>query len=160
VVTLVTVPVDPPEAAPERALDPPPAAGPPAAGAAAVVEGDAAVGAGDAAVDDGDVLQPATSAITAHVIAATTHPRRLFDGDRPTLGCRARLAKVAETDESGEDAGGGGGAVKAPPELSPAGGPDIVLDTGRAGLASWGFVGSYSFMVLLLLDNYTEIANR
>jgi hypothetical protein len=49
---------------------------------------------------------------------------------------------VAEADESGEDAGGGGGADPAPPELPATGGPDVALETGRAGRVSWGLVGS------------------
>jgi hypothetical protein len=71
VVTLLTVPDDPPAAGPDRALDPPPAAGPPVALLPAVVEGAVAV------VEEA-VVQPAASPITAHVTAATVHPRRLF----------------------------------------------------------------------------------
>jgi hypothetical protein len=47
---------------------------------------------------------------------------------------------VTETDESVEDAGGGGDA--SPPELPATGGPDVALETGRAGRVSWGLVGS------------------
>jgi hypothetical protein len=38
---------------------------------------------------------------------------------------------VTEADESGEDAGG----------------PDVALETARAGTVSWGLGGSSSFMV-------------
>jgi hypothetical protein len=58
---------------------------------------------------------------------------------------------VAEADESGDDGGGGGGAAPASPELPATGGPDVALETGRAGRVSWGFLGSYSFMVALLI---------
>jgi hypothetical protein len=58
---------------------------------------------------------------------------------------------VTEADESGKDTGGGGGAAPAPPELLTSDGPDIALETGRAGRLSWGLVGSYSVMVALLL---------
>jgi hypothetical protein len=58
---------------------------------------------------------------------------------------------VTEADESGEDAGGGGGAAPEPAELPASGGPDVALETGRAGTVSWGLVGSYSFMMAFLL---------
>jgi hypothetical protein len=49
---------------------------------------------------------------------------------------------VTEGEESGEDAGGGDGAAPASPELPAIGGPDVPLETGRAGTVSWGLVGS------------------
>jgi hypothetical protein len=58
---------------------------------------------------------------------------------------------VAEADESGENAGGGGGTASAPPELPATGGPDVALQVGLSGRVSWGFVGSYSFMMGLLV---------
>jgi hypothetical protein len=58
---------------------------------------------------------------------------------------------VSEADQSGADAGGGGGAAPASPELPAADGPDVALDTGRSGKVSSGLVGSYSFMMALLL---------
>jgi hypothetical protein len=92
------------------------------------------------------------SPITAHISAAATiHPLLLFDSNRHILGQRACLAMVTEADESGEDAGEGGGAAPAPPELPATDGPDVALETGRAGRVSWGLVGSYSFMMALLL---------
>ena len=126
--TLSTVPDAPPAAGPDRALDP---------------EGDVAVAEGDVAVAEGDVAQPAESPITAHISAAAAiRPLPLFDSNRRTLGRHAWLAMVTEADESGEDAGGGGGAAPAPPELPATGGPDVALETGRAGRVSWGLVGS------------------
>ena len=135
--TLPTVPDDPPEAGPDRALDPPPpAASLPGPGCPDVAEGDVAVA-------EGDVAQPAESPITAHISAAATiHPLFLFDSNRRTLGRRAWLAMVTEAHESGEDTGGGGGAASAPPELPATGGPDIALETGRARRVSWGLGGS------------------
>ena len=127
--TLSTVPDAPPAAGPDRALDPP--------------EGDVAVAEGDVVVAEGDVAQPAASPITAHISAAAAiRPLLLSDSNRRTLGRRAWLAMVTEADESGEDAGGGGGAALAPPELAATGGPDVALETGRAGRVSWGLVGS------------------
>ena len=127
--TLSTVPDAPPAAGPDRALDPP--------------EGDVAVAEGDVVVAEGDVAQPAASPITAHISAAAAiRPLLLPDSNRRTLGRRAWLAMVTEADESGEDAGGGGGASPAPPELPATGGPDVALETGRAGRVSWGLVGS------------------
>jgi hypothetical protein len=68
---------------------------------------------------------------------------------------------VAEADESGEDADEGGGGAPAPPELPATDGSDVALDVGLAGRVSWGFGGSYSFMMgLLHLDNGSEIASR
>jgi len=119
--TLSTVPDAPPAAGPDRALDPE----------------------GDVAVAEGDVAQPAESPITPHMSAAAAiHPLLLFDSNRRTLGRRAWLAMVAEADESGEDNGGGGGAAPAPPELPATGGPDVALETGRAGRGWCGFLGS------------------
>jgi hypothetical protein len=71
------------------------------------------------------VAQPAENPITEHISAAATIPRLfLFDTNRRTLGRRACLAMVTEANESGGDAGGGGG------------------ETGRAERVSWGLVGS------------------
>ncbi|HVS47884.1 MAG TPA: hypothetical protein VHJ99_03160 [Candidatus Dormibacteraeota bacterium] len=120
--TLTTVPDDPPEAGPDRALDPaPPDPRPPAEPLrAAVAEGDVAVAE--------DVPQ-AASPITAHIRTAVMVQRLLlFDSNRRTPGRRCCLAMVTGSDESGEDAGGGG--------------PDVALETGRAGTVSWGLVGS------------------
>jgi hypothetical protein len=134
--TLSTVPDAPPAAGPDRALDPP-------VGDVAVAVGDVAVAEGDVAVAVGDVAQPAESPITAHISAAAAiRPLLLFDSNRRTLGRHAWLAMVTEADESGEEAGGGGGAAPAPPELPATGGPDVALETGRAGRVSWGLVGS------------------
>jgi hypothetical protein len=133
--TLATVPDAPPAAGPDRALDPPPAdprppAEPlPAAGA----EGDVAVAE--------DALQTA-SPITAPVSApAMIHRFLVFDSNRRTLGGRCSNV-VTEGGESGEDAGGGGGVAPTPPELPAIGGPDVALETERAGSVSWGLVGS------------------
>jgi hypothetical protein len=111
--TLPTVPAAPPEAGPDRALDPPPPdAGPPAeplpdTGCAAVLEEDVAVA-------EGDVARPTESPITPHsTAAATIHRLFLFDTNRRTRGQRASFAIVTETDPSGEDAGGGGGVAAA-----------------------------------------------
>ena len=99
--TLSTVPDAPPEAGPDRALDPPPpdprppAEPPPAA----VAEGDVAVAE--------DVPQAAESPITAHIpTAAMIHRLLLFDSNRRAPGLRSCLAMVAEADEPGEDTGG------------------------------------------------------
>jgi hypothetical protein len=142
--TLPTVPDAPPEAGPDRALDPPlPDRGPPAEPPAAVVEGEAAV------VED--VPQAAETPITAHISAAVTIRRPLlFDGNRRSLGRRSGLAMVTGADESGEDAGGGGVAPPAPPELAATDGPGVALDTGRAAEVSWGVVGSNSLMMAIL----------
>jgi hypothetical protein len=79
--TLTTVPDAPPEAGPDRALDPalpdprPPGEGLPAA----VAEGDVAVAE--------DVPQAAESPITAHIrAAALIHRLLLFDSNRRTPG--------------------------------------------------------------------------
>jgi len=69
--TLTTVPAAPPEAGPDRALDP----GEPLP-AAAVAEGDVAV------AESGP--HAAESPITAHTTAAVIHRPLLFDGDRRT----------------------------------------------------------------------------
>jgi hypothetical protein len=122
VATLPIVPDAPPEAGPDRALDPRPPAEPLPA---AVAEGGVAVA--------DDVPQPA---ITAHISAPVMiHRLLLFDSNRCTLGRRGCSATVAEADESGEDAGS----------------PDIALETGRPGTVSWGLVGSLSFMTAFLL---------
>ena len=121
-----TVPEAPPEAGPDRALDPPPPA--------PVAEGDVAV-----AEDVAQAENPITADISA---AAMIHRLPRFDSNRRTLGRRSCLAMVTEADESGEDAGGGGGAAPAPPELPATGGPDVALETGPAGTVSWGLVES------------------
>jgi hypothetical protein len=145
--TLSTVPAAPPAAGPDRALDPPlPDPGPPEAPlpgtpCPAVAEGDVAATEGDVAGAEGDVEQPAESPITAHISAAATIPTLfLFDNNRRTLG----LAMIAEAEVSG----GGSGAAPAPPERAATGVPDVVLDAGEAGKASWALVGS--FMMALL----------
>jgi hypothetical protein len=56
---------------------------------------------------------------------------------------------VTEAEWSGEDSGGGGGASPASPDLVATDRVDVVLDTGRRRV-SWGFVGSYSFMMAVL----------
>ena len=82
---LATVPAAPPEAGPDRALDPPPRP-------TAVAEGDVEVAVAE------DVPQ-AESPTTAHIsTAAMIHPRLLFDGNRLTP--RSGLTLVAEADES------------------------------------------------------------
>jgi hypothetical protein len=112
-------------------------------GCPADAEGDAPGAEEDVAVAEGDAAQPAESPITADISAAATiHPLLLFDSNRPTPDRRACLAMVTEADESGEDAGGEGGTAPAVPELPAAGGPDVALETGRAGRVSWGGVGS------------------
>jgi hypothetical protein len=122
--TLPTVPDDPPEAGPDRALEPPPPEAPlPGPGCPDAAEGDD-VAEGDVGPTEGDVAQPAASPITA---AAMTHPVRLFDSNRRPLDQRACLAMDTEADWPGEDAGGG---------------PVVALVTGRAGKGSWGLVGS------------------
>jgi hypothetical protein len=102
--------------------------------------------------------------ITAHISAAATiHPLSLFDsirrtGDsnRLTRGQRAGPAGVTEVDQPGEYAGGAG--CVAPYELSAPDGPDVTLGTERAGTVSCGIVGSYSFMMALLLTQTTPQA--
>src|ERR1700682_5408112 len=127
--TLATVPDAPPEAGPDRAF--PPAEPAPAPGP------DGGVAAAE------DVPQAAERPITAHInTAAMIHPLLLFGSNRRTPVRRGRLAVVTEADESGEDAGGGGGATPVPPELPAAVGPDVALETGRARTVSWGLAES------------------
>jgi hypothetical protein len=135
VVTLSTVPDAPPEAGPERALDPRPLA---------VAEGD------DVAVAEEEAaVQPAESPITAHISAAATiSPLLLFDSNRGTLRRYACVATVTEADGSGEDAGD---AASAPSALQGTDGPDVRLEAGRAGTVSWGLAGSKTFMMAVLL---------
>jgi hypothetical protein len=129
--TLPTVPDAPPEAGPDRALDPPPPDPRPPA---------AAVGEGDVAVAE-DAPQAAESPITALISAAAMiHRLLLFDSNPRTPGRSSCLAMVTEAVESGEDAAGGGAAP--PPELPATGGPDVALETGRAGTVSGGLVGA------------------
>jgi hypothetical protein len=132
--TLPTVPDAPPEAGPDRALDPPPPDPKPPAEPLPgmwcpdVAEADVAVAEGGVAAAEGDVAQPAESPITPHISAAATiHRLLLFDSNRRTPGRRACLAMVTEADQSGEDAGGGGGAASAAPELPATDGPDVAL---------------------------------
>jgi hypothetical protein len=133
--TLPTVPDDPPAAGPDRALDPPPPErGPPAelapeASCPADAEGD----------DARPTESPTTGTITA---AATIRPLFLFHSNRRTHGRRACLAIVSEADKSCEDAGRSGGAAPASPELPMIDGPDVALETGRAGRVSSGLGGS------------------
>jgi hypothetical protein len=104
---LPTVPIDPPSAGPDRALDPPPPDPTPPAEVAAVAEDDVAVAEDDVAKP---VETPATATISP---AAAIHRLFVFDSRRRTPGWR--------TDD-----------------------PDVVL-------VSWGLVGSWSFMMALLL---------
>jgi hypothetical protein len=137
--TLPTVPDDPPAAGPDRALDPPPPPPPPNPGLPATPP---LPGTACADVVELDLARTTESAITAHTSAAATIHVNFFDSNRRALGQRAGLAMGAEADQSGEDAGGGGGAAPAPAELPATEGPDIALDTGRAGKVPWGLVGS------------------
>jgi len=148
---LPTVPAAPPEAGPDRALDPPPPdVGPPAeprpdTGCAALAEEDVAVA-------EGAVARPTESPITPHNTPdATIHRLFLFDSNRSTRDRRANFARVTETDPTGEDAVGGGGAAPASSGLPSTDGSDAVLDTERVGRISSGLVGSKSFMMALLL---------
>ena len=135
--TLLTVPDAPPEAGPDRALDPPPPDPRPPAEPLP-----AAVGEGDVAVAE-DVPQAAESPITTLIsTTAMIHRILLFDSNRRTPGRRSCLAMVTEAAESGEDAGGGGNTALAPPELPATDVPDVALETGRAGTLSPGIVGS------------------
>jgi hypothetical protein len=149
---LPTVPDAPPEAGPDRALDPaPPDADPPATplpGAGCPACGDVAVG--EAAVGGEDVARPTETAITAHTSAATTiHLPMRFDSNRLTRALCACSARVTDADRCGDGVGGGGGAAAALSDLPATGGSDVALDAGWAGTVSWGFVGSRSFMVAL-----------
>ncbi len=119
--TVATVPDAPPEAGPDRALDPPPPDPKPPADPlpAAVADGDVAV--------TEDVPQAAERPITALIsTAGMIHRLLLFDSNRRTPGRHGCLAMVTEADESDEDTGA----------------PDLALETGRAGTVSWGLVGS------------------
>src|ERR1700674_5873249 len=132
--TVPTVPDAPPEAGPDRAL--PPAEPPPAPAA------DGGVAAAE------DVPQAAERPITTHInTAAMIHPLLLFESNRRTPVRRSCLATVTEADQSGEDAGRGGGATPAPPELLATVGPDVALETGRARTVSRGLVGSELFIM-------------
>ena len=142
--TLSTVPDAPPEAGPERALDPPPPAAPGGPGGPAVV----AVAEGEVAVAADEVVQAAESPITALISAAPTI-HLLFASNRRALGHRACLAMVADAEEPGDDGECADGAAPAV-DLSASGCPDGALDTGRAGRPSWVLVGSSSFMMALL----------
>jgi hypothetical protein len=120
--TLPTVPDAPPEAGPDRALDPPPPeAGPPAERLAGTRC--PAVAEEDVAVAEGDVARPTETPVTEHTsTAATIHRLFLFARNLRSFGRRAWLAVGTEADPSGEDAGGGSGAVPAS--------PDVELDPG------------------------------
>jgi hypothetical protein len=81
-VTLVTVPIEPPSAAPDRALDPPPV--PPAPGMPCPL----AAGADGVGLDvaDGDVAaQPASPIIPSERTAAAIHTLLFFGSDRGPL---------------------------------------------------------------------------
>jgi hypothetical protein len=157
--TVSTVPTDPPAAGPDRALDAPPPAAPPWLGP------DCAFGAAppdppgkplpcatDAAVADGDVARLMESPITAHrSAAATTHPLILLDSFRHSLGQRSCPAMVAEADAPAGDAGSGGSAAPAPPELPTTSGLDDASGTGRSEGVPAAFVGSYSSMIISIL---------
>jgi hypothetical protein len=127
--TLPTVPAAPPEAGPDRALDPaPPDRGPPVeprsdSDCPVVAEEDVAVG-------EGDVARPTDSPITEHnTAAATIHRFLLFESNRRTLDRRAGSVMVPGADAGG-DAGGGGGPAPAVPDLPATDGSDVVLDSG------------------------------
>jgi hypothetical protein len=62
------------------------------------------------------------------------------------------VGMVADAAESGEDAG----ADPAPPELPATGGADVTLETGWPGRVSYGLVGSWSFMIALLLTRQLD----
>jgi hypothetical protein len=141
---LSTVPDAPPEAGPERALDPPLPAAPGGPGGPAVV----AVAEGEVAVVADEVVQAAESPITALISAAPTI-HLLLDGNRHAVAHRACLAMVAEAEESDDDGEWADGAAPAP-ELPATGGPNGALDTGQAGRLSGVFVGSSAFMMALL----------
>src|ERR1700680_1866147 len=107
--TVTPVPEPPPEAGPDRALEPLPAA---------VAEGDVAVGK--------DVPQAAKSPITVRIITAAMINRLVvLESNRQTPGRRSCLAMVTEADESGE--GRGVSVAPAPPDLSASGGWVIAL---------------------------------
>ena len=90
---------------------------------------------GCAAGAEPDVARPTESPITAHIAAAaaTIHRRLLFASHRRTRGRRACLPMGAEADQSGEEAGAGGGAAPVPPELSPADGSEVAPGYGATG---------------------------
>src|ERR1019366_488808 len=133
---LPTVPDAPPEAGPDRALDPLPLDPRPPVGPRPATR--------RPAVDDGDVARSTESPITEHISTATTiHLLLLFDSNRRTVGRRARLAIGTEADQSGEDTGGGSGAAPASPELPAIDCSDVAL-AGRPARVSWGLVDSYS----------------
>jgi len=101
--TLLTLPIDPPAAGPERALDPAPLED--AVYAAGVAPDELDV------VADADVLpQPATPIAGAISAAAEIHPLLLPESNRRTLDRRVRLPMVSEADRPDGDAGGAGGA--------------------------------------------------
>ncbi|GAA1250732.1 hypothetical protein GCM10009609_12610 [Pseudonocardia aurantiaca] len=138
--TLATVPTAPPDAGPDRALDPPPPAAGPPPGAPCPAVAEAAAD-GGAAVAEVDAAQPAESPITAHAAtAATIHRFLLVDSNRGTRGRRVCSASVTEPEPSDDDdddgGGGGGGAAPAPPDPPATGGPAGAIGTG------WGVVGS------------------
>jgi hypothetical protein len=117
-----TVPDAPPEAGPDRALDPPP----PNPGLPEEWLLDTSCFA-DA---DWDVARPKESPITAAItVAVTIHPPLFFQNNRRTLGQRSCLAMGVEFDQSGEEANGGGSAEPAPPVLPSTDGPDVAPDT-------------------------------
>jgi hypothetical protein len=120
---LPTVPDAPPEAGPDRALDPaPPEAGRPAKLLPAT---DCAAEAG------GDAPKPTNSPVAEPISAAATiNPRLIFDNVRRTLARQACSAMVAEAGQSREDGDGRGDAEAAPPKPSATVGPDVAPDSG------------------------------
>jgi hypothetical protein len=147
---LLTVPAAPPEAGPDRAVDPPlpdpmPTAEPrPGTDCAAVAPGDVSVA-------DEDVMRLTESPITEHTAAATIPALLRFDTSRRTLGqcgCSSAPAEVA-------DSGGGVGGAAPLTDLPATGFSDASLDT-RSAKGSLGSFDSYSFMVALLVEVSNE----
>jgi hypothetical protein len=141
--TLLTVPDAPPEAGPDRALDPPP---PDPLPPAEPLPGTdcPAVDVGGVAVAEEDMARPTESPITEQTSAAATiQALLLFDSSRRTLGQRACSAPDAEVHLTGGGVGGGVGGAAPPPTALPATDrSDVALDTGRPGKVSSGFVDS------------------
>jgi hypothetical protein len=119
------VPDAPPEAGPDRAFDPPPAAPLPGPAGRDVGEGDVAAAGGTVADEDG--AQPAESPIAAITAPATIHPLFLFDNNLRTLGRRSRSDPVAEADKPAR------GAVSGRPILPATCGQDHALESVRVG---------------------------
>jgi hypothetical protein len=156
---VLTVPTAPPAAGPDRALDPPPPdpsgpRGPPPEAAAPLAAAEVLVDATCPAVAEEEVVRLTVSPITTPMMArAEIHPIRWLrrvENHRRTPERGAGSAEVTRAGPSGEEAGGGGGAVPAPIESAAADGPDAVLDAGGMGRVSSGPVGSCWFMMVLL----------